>query len=377
VEQLMKSRAEGKGLLFTSELDPALPQYVHGDAGKLRQVLINLLGNAVKFTETGDVWLRARSQPMSDDPDRVRLHFEVQDTGPGIPPDRLNEIFESFVRLDHAQLVEGGTGLGLSITKTLLDMMNGDIEVESKPGQGSLFIVKAPFQRVESLAAIHDEAQAADVIGLQVDQPEWRHLVVDDNVENRILLTALLSRIGFIVKEAQNGEEAISIFQEWHPHLIWMDMRMPVMDGFTATSKIRNLPGGDTVRIVAVTASVMEERHKEILDCGCDEVIRKPFKDHEIFEAMARQLDVKFIYEDRETQAIRKPEINLTTEMLAELPPELLIELREKSLSLDREAISAVIERIEPLAPDTVKGLRFLLDDYQIGRIRDLLEDIK
>jgi hypothetical protein len=121
----------------------------------------------------------------------------------------------------------------------------------------------------------------------------------------------------------------------------------------------------------------MEERHKEILDSGCDEVIRKPFKDHEIFESMARQLDVKYIYEDRETEAIPKPEINLTTEMLAELPPELLIELREKSLSLDREAISAVIERIEPLIPNTAKGLRNLLDDFQIGRIRDLLEDTK
>jgi CheY-like chemotaxis protein len=156
-----------------------------------------------------------------------------------------------------------------------------------------------------------------------------------------------------------------------------MDMRMPVIDGFSATSKIRNLPGGDAVRIVAVTASVMEERHKEILDSGCDEVIRKPFKDHEIFEAMARQLDVKYIYEDRETEAIPKPEINLTTEMLAELPPELLIELREKSLSLDREAISSVIDHIESLAPDTANGLRFLLEDFQIGRIRDLLEDTK
>jgi signal transduction histidine kinase/ligand-binding sensor domain-containing protein/CheY-like chemotaxis protein len=376
-EQMMKSRAEGRGLKFNSELDSALPPYVQGDAGKLRQVLINLLGNAVKFTETGDIWLRARSQPIPEDPGRVMLQIEVQDTGPGIPADKLDEIFESFVRLDHVQLVEGGTGLGLSITKTLLDMMNGEIEVESRPGQGSLFIVKVPFQVVESIAVLPVEAQAAEVIGLQVDQPQWRHLVVDDNLENRILLTALLSRIGCIVKEAQNGEEAISIFQEWHPHLIWMDMRMPVIDGFSATSKIRNLPGGDAVRIVAVTASVMEERHKEILDSGCDEVIRKPFKDHEIFEAMARQLDVKYIYEDRETEAIPKPEINLTTEMLAELPPELLIELREKSLSLDREAISSVIDHIESLAPDTANGLRFLLEDFQIGRIRDLLEDTK
>jgi len=348
---------------------------VQGDAGKLRQVLINLLGNAVKFTETGDVWLRARSQPMTDDPDMVMLQLEVQDSGPGIPQDRLDEVFETFVRFDHAQNMERGTGLGLAISKTLVEMMNGEITIESNLGRGSLFKVKIPFQMVETGTAMPSRVPEAEVIGLQADQPEWRFLVVDDNPENRILLTSLLTNIGCNVKEANNGEEAISIFQEWHPHFIWMDMRMPVLDGFAATRKIRTLPAGEAVKIVAVTASVLEERHDEILACGCDEVVRKPFRDHEIFESMARQLGIKYIYKDGDEVTAQKQGINLTAEMLAELPPELLQELREATLTLDRQAIIAVIEGIEPVSLDTAKGLRTLADNFQLGLICDLLGD--
>jgi signal transduction histidine kinase/CheY-like chemotaxis protein/streptogramin lyase len=374
VGQMMKSRAEGKGLRFTLELDTALPPYVQGDAGKLRQVLINLLGNAVKFTETGDVWLRARSQPMAG-PDMAMLQLEVEDSGVGIPQERLEEVFESFVRFDHSHTMEKGTGLGLAISKSLVNMLGGEIVVESEPGRGSLFKVEIPLQVVEAGTTIPGKAPVAEVIGLQADQPDWRILVVDDNLENRVLLTTLLTNIGCNVKDAKNGEEAISIFQEWQPHFIWMDLRMPVLDGFAATRKIRALPGGEAVKIVAVTASVLEERHDEILACGCDEVVRKPFRDHEIFESMARQLDIKYLYQDRGAEAAQKQGINLTAEMLAGLPPDLLQDLRKATLTLEREAIFAVIERIEQLAPGTAKGLRTLMDNFQIGQIRDLLGD--
>jgi CheY-like chemotaxis protein/anti-sigma regulatory factor (Ser/Thr protein kinase) len=376
VGQMMKSRAEGKGLRFTIELDPALPPYVQGDAGKLRQVLINLLGNAVKFTEKGDVWLRARSQRMAG-PDMAMLQFEVQDSGPGIPQERLEEVFEIFVRFDHSHTMEKGTGLGLAISKTLVDMMNGEITIESEPGQGSLFKVKIPLQMVEAGTAIPGKAPVAEAIGLQANQPDWRLLVVDDNLENRVLLTTLLTNIGCNVKEAKNGEQAISIFQEWHPHFIWMDMRMPVMDGFAATRKIRTLQGGDAVKIVAVTASVLEERHDEILACGCDEVVRKPFKDHEIFDSMSRHLGIKYLYQDSGAKAVQQQGINLTAEMLAELPPELLQDLGETTLVLNMEAILEVIERIAEHTPDTAENLRALVQNFQIDRIRELLGEME
>jgi len=376
LDQMMKSRAEGKGLRFALELDPALPAYVQGDAGRVRQVLINLLGNAVKFTETGDVWLRAHSQPMADDPDMVMLQLEVQDSGPGIPRNKLDEVFETFARFDHAQNIEKGAGLGLAISKTLVNMMNGEITIESEPGQGSLFKVNIPFQAAAAGTAIHSEAPVAEVIGLQADQPEWRILVVDDNLENRVLLSNMLSRIGCIVREAQNGSEAISIFKEWQPHLIWMDMRMPVQDGYAATRKIRTLPGGEAVSIVAVTASVLAEQQEPILAAGCDELVRKPFRDHEIFEAMARQLNIKYLYQDRGTEAAQKQEIILTAEMLAELPPELLQGLGETTLELNVEASMEVIERIAEHAPDTAETLRALVNNFKIAKIRKLLGEV-
>jgi CheY-like chemotaxis protein len=224
---------------------------------------------------------------------------------------------------------------------------------------------------------IPSKAPVAEAIGLQADQPEWRLLVVDDNLENRVLLTTLLTNIGCNVREAKNGEEAIAIFQEWDPHFIWMDIRMPVMDGFAATRKIRSLTGGEAVKIVAVTASVLEERHDEILACGCDEVVRKPFKDHEIFESMARLLGVKYLYQDRGAETAQKPGIDLTAEMLAGLPPELLQELRETTLVLNMEAILEVIERIAEHAPDTAEPLRALVQNFQIDRIRELLGEVE
>ncbi|GAG17292.1 unnamed protein product, partial [marine sediment metagenome] len=260
------------------------------DAGKMRQVLINLLVNAVKFTETGDVWLRALSQPVADGPDMLMLQLEVQDSGPGIPQDRLDKVFETFVQFDYGQDTESGTGLGLAISKSLVEMMDGEIVVESEPGQGTLLKVTIPFQLPEAVLAAPGEEPVAKVIGMQTDQPEWRILVVDDNFDNRLLLSSMLSQIGCNVREAQNGGEAISIFEEWQPHLIWMDMRMPVQDGYATTRKIRTLPGGEAIRIVAVTASVLLEQQEEILAAGCDELIRKPFQDHEIFDSMARQL---------------------------------------------------------------------------------------
>ena len=274
--------------------------------------------------------------------------------------------------------VRRGTGLGLSICKKYADFMGGTIELESEVGKGSLFRVRLPAEIAEAAelkAPVDDKPR---VIGLTPTQKTWRILVADDNRENLILLKSLLEGVGFFVLLAKNGKEAVAAFKKDSPDLIWMDMRMPVMDGYEAVRQIRMQSGGDKLPIIAITASAFSEQRPEILAAGCSDMVVKPFRAHEIFDVMGRFLDLEYIYEpERKAAPARIGEVGLTSDMLADLPPELLQELRKTSLSLDRQAISDVIDRIEPLAPDTAKGLRTLLDDFQMGRIGKLLEDIK
>lgn len=373
VGQMMTSRAEGKGLQFNLELDAERPRYLLGDAGKLRQVLINLLGNAVKFTEAGEVRLGVSAQTVAGDPARVMLQFEVADSGPGIPQDKLDTIFETFVQLDSIPDAESGTGLGLAISQSLVDMMDGETRVESELGKGTLFKTNIPFQLAEADAAVSDKAPAAEIVGLQADQPEWRILVVDDNPDNRLLLTTLLTRAGFKVREAENGETAVTLFQAWQPDFIWMDMRMPVLDGYAAVRQIRTLPGGEGVKIVAVTASALVEEHAPILAAGCDDVVRKPFQQQDIFEAMARYLRCVYRTKEDKVGLAEMQAGDITVAMAAALPPEMRQELCETTLTLNREATLEVIERIADQAPDTAVGLRRLVQNFQMGRLEELL----
>jgi signal transduction histidine kinase/DNA-binding response OmpR family regulator len=371
---MVKSRAEGKGLQFALDLDTELPPYLYGDAGKLRQVLINLLSNAVRYTSDGAVRLRAGSQPLADDPAQIILELEVEDSGPGIPKEKQGEIFDAFVQLDQAANEDVGTGLGLPISMSLVEMMGGDIGVDSEVGRGSLFRVTLPMQLAEAERLTPSVDAERQVSGLQPSQLVWRILVVDDNAENRLLLTTLLSEVGYTIKEAENGQEAITLFKEWQPHFIWMDMRMPVLDGYAATQEIRGLPGGEEVKIVAVTASVLVEDKEGILAAGCDDIVRKPFQDQTIFETMSDLLGVKYVYEQEvPTVPADRHNIVLTAAMLAELPADVLLELRETTLALDREATLQVIAGIEDQAPDTAAGLRLLVEDFQMGHIQDLL----
>jgi signal transduction histidine kinase/response regulator of citrate/malate metabolism len=377
ISEMIQSRATEKGLSVAVKAESTRFPYVKADMEKLRQILINLLSNAVKFTDEGGVILRCVTGPIPEETKRCRILIEVEDTGPGIDPARQAKIFEPFVQASDAS-VRKGTGLGLSICKKFADFMGGTIELESEVGKGSLFRVRLPAEIAEASdikAPVDDKPR---LIGLAPAEKTWRILVADDNRENLILLKSLLEKVGFLVLEAKNGQEAVAAFKKGSPDLVWMDMRMPVMDGYEAVRQIRRCSGGKTVPIIAITASAFGEQRPEILAVGCNDMVIKPFRAHEIFDVMGRFLDLEYIYEpEREAAPARIGEVGLTSDMLADLPPELLQELRKTSLSLNRAAISAVIERIEPLAPDTAKGLRTLLDDFQMGRIGKLLEDIK
>jgi signal transduction histidine kinase/CheY-like chemotaxis protein len=377
ISAMIQSRATEKGIAVEMQSKTVSFSYVKADMGKLRQIVINLLSNAVKFIDEGGVTIRCATEPIPEEPKHCYIVVEIEDTGPGIEPARQAKIFDPFVQ-ERDMPERKGTGLGLSICKSYAELMGGTIEVESEVGKGSLFRLRLPAEIAEASDVKIPVDDKPRVIGLAPTQKTWRILVTDDNRENLLLLKSTLEEVGFDVLEAQNGEEAVEVFQRESPDFIWMDMRMPVMDGYEAVRHIRRCSGGDTIPIIAITASAFKQQHSEILAAGCNDMVIKPFRALEIFEKMGRYLDIEYIYEpEAEAAPVREPEVKLTTAMLADLPDELLQELREATLSLNSEAITAVIEHIEPLAPVTAKGLRALLDDLRMGRLQELLEKTK
>jgi len=285
IESLISVQVAQKGLHFTMEQSPDLPSNITVDSGKLRQVLINLIGNAIKFTESGGVSLRAEVAKQ-ESTQLAQLRFEVEDTGIGIREEDREIIFSPFEQKIDQPLAETGTGLGLAICKQYVEFMGGQIGVTSEPGKGSVFHFEIPVEVLPPSKDIITELEHKRVTGLAEGQGRYRLLITEDHPENRLLLRKLLEPLGFDLREAVNGKEAVALFEQWRPHLVWMDIRMPrmpVMNGLEATRRIRESDAGAQTRIVALTAHALEEERREILEAGCDDFIRKPYRDTEIF----------------------------------------------------------------------------------------------
>jgi len=342
VTDMIRPRAEEKLLVLRLVETPESPRYIRTDAARLRQVLINLLGNAVKHSNQGSVTLRSTSR-STEDPNHVRLIFEVEDTGIGIAAEYQRRVFEPFVQLAEAGM-EKGAGLGLAITRQFIELMGGTIQIQSALGEGSCFRVEIPAALMAESEKEVSSAEPEQVAGLVAGLPECRVLVVEDERENQKLMKYLLQRAGFPVRIAQNGAEGVECFREWQPHFIWMDLRMPVMNGIDATRRIRALEGGREVKIAAVTASGFSEDRNEALAAGMDDYVRKPYRPSEIFECMARQLGVR--YQRQAVPVAGAPVASLRPEDLAALPEELRAGLGEALLALDVERISAAIGRV-------------------------------
>lgn len=263
-----------KGLELCLEIAPEVPQFIVADAQKLRQILLNLLSNALKFTDRGSITLGVsieangiKAAPTT----QSILQFVVTDTGVGIASAELNTIFDAFVQAQAGKRSTSGTGLGLTISRKLLELLGGEISVKSTLGEGSTFIFTfpvSPSSGVNVTPAQNDRL----VIGLAPGQPHYRILVVDDLEENRRLIVRLLRPLGLEIREATNGEEAVQIWQEWQPHLIWMDIRMPVLDGYEATKQIRAMESGPNTIIIALTAQASQSDRTLALAAGCSEV---------------------------------------------------------------------------------------------------------
>lgn len=358
VIDLNRVRAEEKGLQLLLDQPADLPRLVDGDAAKLRQSLINLVGNAIKYTAQGQVMLHVSAR-SDDDPQRLWLIFVVEDTGVGIAAPDQARIFEPFVQLSQHAL-QKGTGLGLTITRRYIELIGGSITVDSVPGQGSRFRMEIPVGRVDAASIDAAGSRPARVIGLAPGQPEFRILIVEDQEENWLLLQRLLEGVGFTVRVAENGLLGVEAFQAWRPHFIWMDVRMPVMDGLEAARRIRTLKSGSTVKIAALTASVFKEERDRIMAAGMDDFIRKPYQIQEIFDCLTRHLGVRFLHEEPKANAdVSAPTADGSLEALAGLPEELRQSLRDALVHLDGVQLAEVIGRIAEQNPALGDALKY------------------
>jgi CheY-like chemotaxis protein len=344
------------------------------DAGKLRQVLLNLVGNAIKYTESGEVKLRARLA-STNEPETAQVRFEVEDSGPGMSREDCQRIFFPFVQVGDQAPAQAGTGLGLAISKQYAELMGGRIGVASEPGKGSVFYFIIPMRVLPSVAE-PEEPKRGRILGLAEGQPRCRLLIVEDQPENRLLLRRALDPLGFELREAVNGQEAVALFEQWHPDLIWMDIRMPVMDGLEAVRRIRAITAGASTKIVALTAHALEEERKTIMAAGFDDLVRKPFREQEIFDALAQHLRLKFIYEQAPPQESTPegPGLALRPEQLDALPAELLRELRQAVIELDTARTQALIEQVSARDAALGRALNTLATQLNYQRLMKLLE---
>lgn len=362
LEGMFQLRAEDKSLQLIFEYVDNVPQYVFLDQGKLRQVLINLLSNAIKFTEKGGVTLRAKIQD-------THLYFEVEDTGPGIAPEEQRALFEAFSQTETGQKSQEGTGLGLSISQQFVSLMQGEFSVRSEVGRGSVFSFFVAHKNATAEDIQHTNQTNHNVVGLAPGQPAYRILIVEDRIENRKLLTRFLTPLGFEVKEAEDGKIGLKTWDEWKPHLIWMDMRMPVMDGYEATRRIKAADKNKETVIIALTASVFEEERSIVLSVGCDDFVRKPFKPQEIYDALTKHLGVKFLYEDDE-EPITEAEAEATiSEALTQLLPEWIATFHEAANRADTDEMLTLLSQVESDHADAVKELTDMVNNFRLEEL--------
>jgi len=400
VEDMFHLRAENKGLQLVFERDKTLPRYIRTDELKLRQVLINLLNNAIKFTFDGGILVRvgagleitygAKQEALYQNPPtlvigeeklpnekgQTIINFKIEDTGAGIAGDELDKLFEAFTQTATGREAQEGTGLGLPISQKFVQLMGGDISVESQEGKGTTFFFNIKVELVDAVE-VETIKPTRKVIALAPNQPQYKILVVDDKSTNRQLLIKLLQPLGFKMKEASNGKEAIEIWEKWQPHLIWMDMRMPVMDGYEATKQIKGTIKGNATAIIALTASVLEEEKAVVLSTGCDDFIRKPFKEQTIFDAMTKHIGVSYIYENLiQPSSPQSAKVKLTTENLQIMPQEWVRNLYEATLDANAKQVTDLLKEIPVSHKFVATGIKEFIKKFEFEKILDLAEPL-
>ncbi len=375
---MFSPRLEAKNLTISTDLSPTLNTFIIADANKVKEILINLVGNAIKFTEKGGITIRCAAQrdTTRDDPKALTLSIDVEDTGVGILRDDVERLFQAFEQTSSGAQLIGGTGLGLAISQNHARLMGGNITVTSTPGKGSCFHVKLAVLEGEEIEPSTAYVER-HVTGLIPGTGEVKVLIVDDHEENRMVIQEFLEPIGIKVMNAENGEKAIAITEFWKPDLIFMDLRMPVMNGYEASRRIKALELGKKIQIVALTASILEMDKQKVINSGMNGYIRKPFKEYELFAMLEDKLGKIFTYSD---QAIVKKnvkpieEVRLTTKVLKVLPKELIESMITATTNAQFDTLLDLIDQVSTYSPEMAGKLRGMANNFQYDALLKLFK---
>jgi CheY-like chemotaxis protein len=366
ITSIIRVRAEQKGIDFTHQFSPNLPSGVYADETRLRQVLLNLLGNAAKFTLEGRITFTVTGTQRGS---KHKIRFQVDDTGIGIPANKTEEIFLPFQQVADKRIQDAGTGLGLAISQKLVQMMKGQLQIKSREGGGSTFWFELTLPGVTAVPLTQN--QTKNISGYTHQQKPLRILVADDMPENRRLVKILLARLGFKVAEAATGQEAIAAAAEFQPHLIFMDLVMPGLDGYKATQRLRQTPELADVVVIAISATASSQAKKESLAAGCNDYLTKPLKMSQLLAVVRQHLHLEWIYSTKsEPQAVAA---EATEAAIIPPPAAVLAHLHELALDGDISELKMQLAQLTNQNPKyapfatQINGLAgaFLLDSIQ------------
>lgn len=359
--------AEAKNLFLRMEGVERMPRWVRGDEKKLRQILFNLLGNAVKFTNSGGITLRLSL--VGESSVGMDVAFEVEDTGPGISEEEQSFLFRRFSQTQVGRSTGGGTGLGLAITREFVRIMGGEIDVQSTVGRGTVFRFHIRLRRAQGGAKAHGSSSAS--LSVCSEGSSCRVLIVDDKDANRLLIRDMLVPAGFEFREAADGAAAVELFQSWKPDLILMDLRMPGMDGCEAIRRVRSLPGGESVKLVANSASAFDKDRETALVAGADLFLHKPIEYESLSGAILQLLQEKVAFAEK---AVECPPEMASGGVGISVPAEWIAEMRHSVQAADFEQVERLVERIAEAHPGLAAQLSAMAERFSGPEILKLLD---
>ncbi len=366
---MFRVRVREKALYFAVERSGDLPHFIVTDEKKLRQILFNLTGNAVKFTSDGGVRVRARTETEEG---HMHLLVDVEDSGPGIAGEDIPRLFQRFEQTRVGREASTGTGLGLAISRAFARLLGGDISVKSRVGEGSVFSLILPITLAET-EAVGTRTETRRVVGLPQEEQNRRILVADDLPENREILCQMLARAGFDVSVVEDGAQAVKAFEKWHPDLILMDLRMPGTDGLQAMRTIRREEKGGHIPIVAVTASAFEDDRQDVRSAGGDAFVSKPFREAELLQTVGRLLGLHYIYEERPDAHLE--DTGPSPVRRVSIPSHLRAALRAAVVSADFAKILELADELLITDMASAEVVRDLAERFEYERLLAFLEE--